>query len=98
MGLIWFIIYHKYMCGIIAGISTEIIELLLQGLIQLQNRGYDSAGITTINNTEFITTKYASEKESALKKNKFRKNKTWKKQNRFGTYALGNTWSENRYK
>lgn len=86
MGLIWFIIYHKYMCGIIAGISTEIIELLLQGLIQLQNRGYDSAGITTINNTEFITTKYASEKESALKKIDLEKTKHGK--NKIG---LGHT-------
>ena len=36
------------MCGIIAGISPKIVETLLLGLKQLQNRGYDSAGITTI--------------------------------------------------
>ena len=57
------------MCGIIAGISPEIIKILLLGLKQLQNRGYDSAGITTIINNEFKTTKYASsDKKSSLEK------------------------------
>jgi glucosamine--fructose-6-phosphate aminotransferase (isomerizing) len=38
------------MCGIIAGISPHIATLLLDGLKQLQNRGYDSAGISLYNN------------------------------------------------
>jgi len=56
------------MCGIIAGISPKIVDILLLGLKQLQNRGYDSAGITTINNNNFQTTKYASGEKSALEK------------------------------
>jgi len=54
------------MCGIIAGISPKVVELLLLGLKQLQNRGYDSAGITTITNKKFHTTKYASGENAAL--------------------------------
>ena len=34
------------MCGIIAGIYEDIYCILLAGLVQLQNRGYDSAGIS----------------------------------------------------
>ena len=50
------------MCGIIAGISEDICEILIEGLKQLQNRGYDSAGITLLNNktNEFLTRKKAS--------------------------------------
>ena len=50
------------MCGIIAILALEnpdIVKLLLDGLIQLQNRGYDSAGICTLNE-EFSILKYAS--------------------------------------
>ena len=56
------------MCGIIAGISPKVVNILLLGLKQLQNRGYDSAGITTINSGKFKTTKYASGESSALEK------------------------------
>lgn len=56
------------MCGIIAGISPKIVETLLLGLKQLQNRGYDSAGMTTITDNNFQTTKYASGEKSALEK------------------------------
>ena len=38
------------MCGIVAGIYENIYTVLLDGLIQLQNRGYDSAGIAVLNN------------------------------------------------
>ena len=54
------------MCGIIAGISPQIVDILLLGLKQLQNRGYDSAGITTSVNNNFQTTKYASGEKSSL--------------------------------
>ena len=37
------------MCGIIAGIYENIFLVLLAGLQQLQNRGYDSAGISLFN-------------------------------------------------
>lgn len=57
------------MCGIIAGISPKITKILLDGLYQLQNRGYDSAGISQIElDNEIKTYKKASTSEtSALK-------------------------------
>lgn len=57
------------MCGIIAGISPKITKILLGGLYQLQNRGYDSAGISQIElDNEIKTYKKASTPEtSALK-------------------------------
>ena len=63
------------MCGIIAGISPQVVDILLLGLKQLQNRGYDSAGITTVNDGKFHTTKYASGKRSALEQLDKEKNK-----------------------
>ena len=57
------------MCGIVGILSTKIncfIELI-RGLKNLQNRGYDSAGICTIHN-KFIINKYASNEISAVNK------------------------------
>jgi glucosamine--fructose-6-phosphate aminotransferase (isomerizing) len=49
------------MCGIIGFIGNEECkEILLNGIKQLQNRGYDSAGIATFSNQEIIYQKYAS--------------------------------------
>ncbi len=50
------------MCGITAYIGNRIAcQVIIEGLIILQNRGYDSAGISTINNLgKIITTKKAS--------------------------------------
>jgi len=49
------------MCGIISCISNECSTILYEGLIQLKNRGYDSAGICTINSEKaFVLDKYAS--------------------------------------
>lgn len=59
------------MCGIIASIGKEDNSFFhnLSGLRQLQNRGYDSAGICSMIDNQFVTTKYAStDKESALVK------------------------------
>ena len=59
------------MCGIIAGIYQDVYTVLLNGLLQLQNRGYDSAGICVIED-KFNIIKKASEEISAidyLKKN-----------------------------
>jgi glucosamine--fructose-6-phosphate aminotransferase (isomerizing) len=61
------------MCGIFGYISsnknTDIYNIILNGLIQLQNRGYDSAGIGVINNNNIIVKKYASDaKNSAIDK------------------------------
>lgn len=55
------------MCGIIAILSkNNCSKILLNGLKQLQNRGYDSAGICTLINNNFSIIKYASNNESAI--------------------------------
>jgi glucosamine--fructose-6-phosphate aminotransferase (isomerizing) len=57
------------MCGIVASISTDCYNKLLESLFQLQNRGYDSAGICTLSKNGFNNHKYAStDKESAIEK------------------------------
>jgi glucosamine--fructose-6-phosphate aminotransferase (isomerizing) len=62
------------MCGIYGiltnDVNINIIQFILDGLIQLQNRGYDSAGIYCLNETsDSILEKYAStDKEDALDK------------------------------
>jgi len=52
------------MCGIFGIITTlkkqDIYKIIINGLIQLQNRGYDSSGICTLNNNNFEIHKYAS--------------------------------------
>lgn len=57
------------MCGIIALLSkNNVIPHLLDGLNQLQNRGYDSAGIVYYKKNNLILKKYASKKtHTALK-------------------------------
>lgn len=57
------------MCGIAALIGLECVKELLQSLKQLQNRGYDSAGIATILNNKLNCVKYASDvNESSMLK------------------------------
>ena len=58
------------MCGITAIYGHNIVNKLLKSLKELQNRGYDSAGISYLNeNNEMITLKYASTKnENAISK------------------------------
>ena len=52
------------MCGIIACLKCPNIQkILLDGLKQLQNRGYDSCGISIIQNNKFHIQKYASTNE-----------------------------------
>lgn len=52
------------MCGIIGIISSRksklIYKMLLNGLAQLQNRGYDSAGIGLLDQNNFLVNKFAS--------------------------------------
>jgi glutamine---fructose-6-phosphate transaminase (isomerizing) len=59
------------MCGIIGILSNSDINIynfLLESLIQLQNRGYDSSGVCLMNN-DFIIHKYASTKnEDSIEK------------------------------
>jgi glutamine---fructose-6-phosphate transaminase (isomerizing) len=50
--------YVKFMCGIIAYIGDRnSVPILLGGLHKLEYRGYDSAGICTIDNNELKTVK-----------------------------------------
>jgi glucosamine--fructose-6-phosphate aminotransferase (isomerizing) len=55
------------MCGIFGIITIlknqNIYKIIINGLIQLQNRGYDSSGICTLNNNNFEIHKYASTNE-----------------------------------
>jgi glucosamine--fructose-6-phosphate aminotransferase (isomerizing) len=52
------------MCGIFGIITTQknenIYQIIINGLKQLQNRGYDSSGISVLENYNFVTNKYAS--------------------------------------
>jgi glucosamine--fructose-6-phosphate aminotransferase (isomerizing) len=49
------------MCGIVGYLGSEpYVEYIITGLKLLQNRGYDSAGISYIDHGELITTKFAS--------------------------------------
>jgi len=56
-------------CGIagVVGAKGDAKEYLIEGLTILKNRGYDSAGIATMdeNNCELVVTKHASEGEKA---------------------------------
>ena len=46
------------MCGIIGIVSkNQVVDRLLDGLEHLEYRGYDSAGIATINNSEIVYSK-----------------------------------------
>lgn len=55
------------MCGIFGILlnnsNENIIDLIINGLSQLQNRGYDSAGLSVINHKIIQVYKYASTKE-----------------------------------
>ena len=48
------------MCGITALLGIECGTILIDSLRQLQNRGYDSSGISSILNNRYIVNKYAS--------------------------------------
>jgi glucosamine--fructose-6-phosphate aminotransferase (isomerizing) len=48
------------MCGIVACIADNCSTTLYNGLVQLKNRGYDSVGLCSMQNNDFIVHKYAS--------------------------------------
>jgi len=55
--------------GIVLSKNENIYNLIINGLIQLQNRGYDSCGLSVLNNGLFEINKYAStNKISAIDK------------------------------
>jgi glucosamine 6-phosphate synthetase-like amidotransferase/phosphosugar isomerase protein len=49
------------MCGIVACVSNQCAILLLEGLSQLKNRGYDSVGIATLTDQKVRVDKFASQ-------------------------------------
>lgn len=57
---------HRFLqnCGIVGYIGSDpkAFEVLVNGLTEIQNRGYDSAGIATFHNGEVSVSKYASDK------------------------------------
>ena len=54
------------MCGISSFIGDEnAYRKILDGLLQLQNRGYDSAGISIFEDGNIVTHKYASSPHSS---------------------------------
>lgn len=60
------------MCGIIACLSKNpinVYELIYNGLLMIQNRGYDSAGICTLINEIFENTKFASTSQTTAFEN-----------------------------
>ncbi len=55
------------MCGIVGYIgNNEKKDFILNGLRELEYRGYDSAGIATLSNGELITYKARGSKVFAL--------------------------------
>lgn len=60
------------MCGIIAYLSqqnTDVYSIIYKGLVMLQNRGYDSAGICIIKDGRLENSKFASnDSQTALQK------------------------------
>ena len=65
------------MCGIIALLgNNNNFDYIINGLKQLENRGYDSAGISGIYKNNLITSKFASDKNiDSISKIKITKNK-----------------------
>ena len=64
------------MCGITSCLGKEAFLFCLKSLLQLQNRGYDSAGICSLIDKNFINTKYASTvTETSLQKLDLENNK-----------------------
>ena len=61
------------MCGIIGIVSKkQVVDRLIDGLECLEYRGYDSAGIATVNNSEIVCTKSTGKLFSL--KNKLKQN------------------------
>lgn len=54
------------MCGITGCLFKDAMKSVIQGITKLQNRGYDSAGISTIFNNEILIQKYISDQNNAI--------------------------------
>ncbi len=41
------------MCGIVGAVAQrDVVDILVEGLRRLEYRGYDSAGVAVVNNTQ----------------------------------------------
>lgn len=89
------------MCGIFGVIlkkDQDIFDIIINGLTQLQNRGYDSTGLCLLDNEKFIVYKYASTDDvnalDKLKNNKkhilLNKNYIGFGHNRWATHGIKN--------
>jgi glucosamine--fructose-6-phosphate aminotransferase (isomerizing) len=88
------------MCGIFGIVSKErqnICLKIIEGLIQLQNRGYDSSGLCIIDDGKLVLHKYASTlNESSLEKLRNALNSKAFGSHSFDSHALGighNRWA-----
>ena len=78
------------MCGIVGIVNkSDCIQDIILGLQSLEYRGYDSSGIATIIDDNFlfekVTGKISSLKEKILKKKNTRKISYW-------SYKMGYSW------
>ncbi len=65
--------WRLLLCGIIGIVSkNEVVNRLIDGLVRLEYRGYDSAGIATINSSEIVYSKSTGKLVSL--KNKIKEN------------------------
>ena len=79
------------MCGIIGYIGAKnASEVIINGLLRLEYRGYDSAGIALVNRDLFITKKSGriSEIESSINYSDFRKYRTGIGHTRWATHGV----------
>lgn len=84
------------MCGIVGYVGeNNSVDILMNGLYSLEYRGYDSAGISIVENDNIITFKSEGKIENLqniIDKNKKNRIKYWNR-----TYKMGDTWSAFRY-
>ena len=77
------------MCGIVGYIgSRNAIDYLLEGLRRLEYRGYDSAGVATLNGTANVHTVKTVGRIENLAKRSGAAQSAW--QDRYRPHALGN--------
>src|SRR5688572_12853954 len=72
------------MCGIVGYVGTrEVVPLLIDGLSRLEYRGYDSAGVVTVDDGDLLTVKAEGKLEKLKEK--------LRQQPLAGRYGLGHT-------
>lgn len=78
------------MCGIVGAVAQRnVSQILLEGLSRLEYRGYDSAGICTIDNNTLNCIKTTG-KVKNLKRKLLKKKAVWLYW--YCTHQMGNSW------